>query len=89
MNKPQLAQVDEKMKLTSAKLVTHFSNSEPTNWQEQHADHASTFGLSSILLTELSNGPQSTQLLIRAEMCPAIDQTFQMDQSVPLGLNEN
>ena len=77
------------MKLTSAKLVTHFSNSESTNWQEQHADHASTFGLSSILLTELSNGPQSTHLLIRAKIFPAIYQTLKMDQSVPLGPNEN
>ena len=47
--------------------------------------HASTFGLSSILWIELLNGPQSTQLLIRAEMCPAIDRTFKMDESVPLG----
>ena len=86
---PQLAQVNEKMNLTSAKLVWHFSNSESTKWQEQHADHASTCGLSSILLIELLNGPQSTQLLIRAEMCPAIDQTFKMDESVRLGPNEN
>ena len=55
------------MKLTSAKLVTHFLNSESTSSQEQRADHASTFGLSSILLIELLNGPQSTQLLIRTE----------------------
>ena len=40
---PQLAQVSEKMKLTPVKLVRHFSNSESTKWQEQHADHASTF----------------------------------------------
>ena len=86
---PQLAQVNEKMKLTSTKLVRHFSDSESTKWQEQHADHASAFGLSSILLIQLLNGPQSTQLLIRAEMCPASDQTFKMDKSVPLGLNEN
>ena len=66
-----------------------FSNSESTKWQEQHADHASTFGLSSILLIELLNGPQSTQLLIRAEMCLAIDRTFKMNESVPLGPNEN
>ena len=86
---PQLAQVNEKMNLTSAKLVWHFSNSESTKWHEQHTDHASTSGLSSILLIELLNGPQSTQLLIRAEMYPAIDQTFKMDESVPLGPNEN
>ena len=87
---PQLAQVIEKMNLTSAKLVWHFSNSESTKWQEQqHTDHASTYGLSSTLLVELLNGPQSTQLLIKVEMCPAIDQTFKMDESVPLGLNEN
>ena len=67
------------MKLTLAKLVTHFSNSESTKWQEQHADHASTFGHSSILLTELLNCPQSIQLLIRVEMYLAIDQTFKMD----------
>ena len=91
------------MKLTSAELVTHFSNSELTKWQKQHADHSSTFGLSSILLTEMALNhttqslklkwpsiilfnqsyywevikyPQSTQLLIRAEMCPAIEGTF-------------
>ena len=29
INKPQLAQVNEKMKLTSARLVTHFSVSQP------------------------------------------------------------
>ena len=78
------------MELASAKLVTHFSNSESIKWQEQHADHASTFGLSSILLIELFiKWPQSTQLLIRVEMCPAIDRTFKMDESVPLGPNEN
>ena len=77
------------MKLTSAKLVKHFSNSESTKWKEQHSDRASTLGLSSILLIELLNVPQSTQLLIRAEMCPAIDETFKMDESVPLGPNEN
>ena len=38
------------MKLTSAKLVAHFSHKESTKWQEQRADHASTFGLSSILI---------------------------------------
>ena len=53
---PQLAQVNEKMNLTSAKLVWHFSNIESTKWQEQHTDHASTYGLSSILLIELLNG---------------------------------
>ena len=79
----------KKIKLTSAKLVRHFSNSESTKWQEQDADHASTFGLSSILLTELLNGPQSTQFLIRAEMCLVTDRTFEMDESVPLGPNEN
>ena len=77
------------MNLTSAKLVWHFSNSESTEWQEQHTDRASTYGLSSTLLIELLNGPQSTQLLIRTEMCPAIYQTFKMDESVPLGPNEN
>ena len=77
------------MNLTSAKLVWHFSNSEPTKWQEQHTDHASTYDLSSILLIELLNGPQSTQLLIRAEMCLTIDQTFKMDESVLLGPSEN
>ena len=72
------------MKLTSAKLVTHFSNIESTKWQEKHADHASTFDLSSILLVEVFiNGPQSTKLLIRAKMCPATDRTFRMDESVP------
>ena len=79
---PQLAQVNEKINLTS---VRHFSNNESTKWQEQHTDHVSTYGLSSILLIELLNGPQSTELLIRAEMCPAIDQTFKMDESVPFG----
>ena len=86
---PQLDQVDEKMNLTSAKLVWHFSRSESTKWQEQHTDHASTYGLSSILLIQLLNDPQSTQLLIRAKMCPAIDETFKMDGFVPLGPNEN
>ena len=87
----QLAQVNEKMNLTLAKLVRHFSNSESTKWQEhrQHTDHASTYGLSSILLIELLNGPQSTKLLIRAEMCSATDQTFTMDESVPLEPNGN
>ena len=89
INKPQLAQVNEKMKLTSAKLVTRFSNSESTKWQEQHAGHASTFGLSSMLLIEILNGPQSTQLLIRTEMCPAIDGTLKMDEFFLLGQNEN
>ena len=42
---PQLVQVDEKMNLTLAKLVWHFSSSESTKWQEQHTDHASTYGL--------------------------------------------
>ena len=67
---PQLPQVDEKMNPTSAKLVWHFSNSEPTKWQEQHTHHASTCDLFVlILLIELFNGPQSTtQLLVRAEM---------------------
>ena len=86
---PQLAPVNDKMNPTSAKLVWHFSNNESTKWQEQHTDHGSTYGLSSILLIELLNGLQLTQLLIRAEMCPAIDQTFKMDESVPLGPNEN
>ena len=58
---PQLAQVNEKMNLTSAKLVRHFSNSESTKWKEQHTDYASTYDLSSILFIELLNGPQSTQ----------------------------
>ena len=86
---PQLAQANEKMDLPSAELVWHFSIIESTKWQEQHTDHVSTYGLSSILLIELLNGPQSTQLLIRAEMCPAMDQTFKMDESVPLRPNEN
>ena len=29
------------------------------------------------------------QLPIRTEMCPAIDRTFKMDESVPLGPNPN
>ena len=31
---PPLAQGNEKMNLTSAKLVWHFSNSQSTKWQE-------------------------------------------------------
>ena len=59
ISKPQPAQVNEneKMKLTSANLVMHCSNSELAKWQEQHADHASTFGLSSMLLIELLSDP--------------------------------
>ena len=75
------------MKFTPAKLVRHFSISESTKWQYQHADHASTFGLSPILLIESLNDPQSTQLLIGAEICAAIDRTFKMDESVLLGRN--
>ena len=34
-----LVQVNDKMELTSAKLVTHFSSSESTKWQEQKIVH--------------------------------------------------
>ena len=82
---PQLAQVNEKMKLTSSKLVRHFSKSGKNSMLTMF--QPLTF--QSILLIELLNGPQSTQLLIRAQMCLAIDQTFKMDESVPLGPDEN
>ena len=66
------------MKLTSAKLVTHFSKNESTKWEEeQHVDHASTLGLSSILPIELLNGPQSTQLADQRRNVPGHRSNFQ------------
>ena len=75
-SKSQLAQVDEKVKLTSAKSVTHFSNSESTKRQEQHVDHASTFGFLSILLIEILNDPQSTPFADQGRHVPGHKSNF-------------